>query len=152
MTGSVIFLLPSEQRALINSLLRRQELSVRDVARMTFVEMGQQDRRRTLSAWEGICYTYKKRGHHKRVVREGNLLQDAYIVNDLTIKALEKMLDGDTVSWTLLQSLRNVKTVPASLLDKLAEKINGKDTEVDDQQPDRDARSHDGDTVQPVSA
>jgi len=104
---------------------------------MTYVEMGNVRRPRSLDAWAEMLYNYRHDKHHLKVVRENNLLVDPYIVNDLTITSLEKMLAGEgPISWNLLSSLRSIKTIPASLLDKLEAKVNAKDTAVDEGQAD----------------
>jgi hypothetical protein len=127
MTGSVIFALPPEHQALINSLLRREILSTREVSDITYDQCGHTDVKRTVKAWESILYNYKKRGHHLRVVREDNLIRDPFVVSDLMIKAIESaLIPGAPVNWNVLNALKSPKSAQVSLMGKIEDEINGK--------------------------
>ena len=115
-----MFQIPCEQRSLLNSLLRRKELSLREIAAMTYKEMGSAAGKKTYRAWESALYVYRAGGYHLQVVREDNLLKDPFVVSDIVIKALEFQISSDAPpNLNLLAALKSAKAVPQSLMSKL---------------------------------
>jgi hypothetical protein len=115
--------LPAERLSLINSLLRQDGVSVREVAAMTFETCAG---KRSARAWEAAVYRWKEGGMHLKVVRENNLLCDRFAISDLTIRALEAALADDEKSpnLALLNVLKSSKPITTSILDKLTGDID----------------------------
>ena len=129
---SKIFSLPPEHLALINSLLRRKEISTLEVAHQTFALSGFKSER----AWECCLYRYCKRKYQYLVVRDQNLIKDPFVVSDLVIAGLESSLEHGVVNWQCLTAAKTAKVGPTSLMDKLTGDILAKIAANDAEKPD----------------
>jgi hypothetical protein len=121
---SLLSELPPEHLSLLNSLLRNENNSVREVARMTYEVMGNIGHRRSLRAYEACLYRHKEAGLHLCVVRQDNVMKDPFIVSDIIIKALEAQITSETppnltALSSLLNSIKMAKGSPVSLMSKL---------------------------------
>ena len=141
---SALMQLPPEQLSLLNSLLRNGDTGVREIARMTFDTMGSVGHRRSQRAWEAMIYRHREAKGHFRVVRSGNILNDAFAVSDLMCRAIEEQLASESpVSLALLNALKGAKVAPVSLTQKLEDAINAKIGNTVPESPGRISRNPD---------
>ena len=98
---------------------------------MTYEIMGSVGHLRSERGWEAMLYRHKEAGNHLKVVRQGNVMADTYVISDLTIRAIENQLATDgPVNITLLSLLKALKgAAPQSLMQKLEEAVDAKITE-----------------------
>jgi len=135
--ASALFSLPPEQLSLINSLLRNGDSSIREIGKMTYQAMGGIGHCRSERAWEMLLYRHKESKGHLRIVRQKNMMQDAYAISDLTIRAIEEALSSeDPVPLAILNVVKSTKAAPGpSLMQRLEAEIDAKITKSVEKSP-----------------